>query len=65
MTQPNTKIHENYEPNKTYPILVKIQNAGYHKIVEMEGSLVNHHNRMVREANERDRNNNPRSIFYR
>lgn len=52
---PNRKIHESYEPNKTYPILVKIQNAGYHKIVEMEGWKVNHHNRMVREANDTPR----------
>lgn len=55
MTQPNLKIHENYEPNKTYPILVKIQNAGYHKIIEMEGYKVNEHNRMVRLFNERSR----------
>jgi hypothetical protein len=54
MTSPiNRGIHrENYEPNKTYPILVKIQNAGYHKIVEMEGWKVNEYNSMVRESNE-------------
>jgi len=50
---PNLKIHENYEPNKTYPILVKL--GGGHRIVEMEGYKVNEHNRMVRESYERTR----------
>jgi hypothetical protein len=44
--QPNQKIHENYEPNKTYPILVRL--GGGHRIVEMEGWKVNDHNRRVR-----------------
>lgn len=54
---PNVRgIHrEDYEPNKTYPILVKIINSGHHKIVEMEGWKVNEYNRMVRESNACDK----------
>lgn len=36
-----------YEDNKTYPILVKIHGAGYHRIVEMLGSEVNAYNDRV------------------
>lgn len=45
-----------YEPNKTYPILVKM--GGYCRIVEMLGAHVNAHNDMVAEQQQEWRRKN-------
>lgn len=49
-----------YADNLWYPILVKIQGAGYHKIVEMQGKEVNAWNDMVKEQWKKDTHGQPR-----
>lgn len=53
MTSPIVRgFPQKYEDHLWYPILVKIQGAGYHRIVEMQGKAVNAHNDMVGRQNQ-------------
>lgn len=54
------KVVPRYEDHLWYPILVKIQNAGYHKIVEMQGRVVNAHNDMVERQRREELSKHPR-----
>lgn len=57
------KIVPRYKDDLWYPILVKIQNVGYHMIVEMQGKKVNEWNDMVRKDRQEDTKNSPKGWY--